>query len=174
MTLDWRTLLDDFRETNFADVSGTEFKLRVPVSDRFVTGLVQARFPDTAFVRDLEFRAARDGEITVRFRLTKPAFLPPLSIRLQIAQQPVLPDSPTLVLRIRSQGLVSLASVATRLVPFLPPWVSLNGDLIVVDGRAVAAHYGAAEFLPLLTHCTLTTDDGRFIVEVRGALPPTG
>jgi hypothetical protein len=172
MSSDWRTLLDNLRATEFADVSGTDLAVRAPVSDRLMTALVRTRIPDTAFVRDVDVRAGRDNEVTVRFRLTKPAFLPPLSIRLQIAQQPVLPDSPTLHLRIRSHGLVSLASVVTRFVPFLPPWVSLNGDLVVVDGHALAAQYAAADFLRLLTHLALTTDDGRFVVEARAALPP--
>ncbi len=173
MPADLRTLLDDLRATHFAAVAGATFSAHVPLSDALVTALVQARVLPGGVVRNVEVRAGRDNDILVRVRLTKPAFLPPFSVRMRIDEQPRLPASPILGLRLQSPVLGAIAGVLARLLPTLPPWMTFDGERVRIDVGVLAAQSGAAEVLSLLTHLTVTTEEGRFLIESRAALPPS-
>ena len=167
----WVQLLREQQREEFPDLAGAEAFATIPISDRLITRAIGQRLPPSAPIRELEVRAHAGDQFTVRVRLTTPAILPSVQIRLAIEQQPDLPRSPILVLAVVSQGLASLAVNALKFVDVLPPGVRLDGRRVVVDLETILERYGAGQALGYVTDLSVTTVDGRFVVRARGAVP---
>ena len=167
----WVALLREQASGGFPDMAGAEAAVTLPISDRLISRLIAQRLPPSAPIRELEVRAHQGDQISVRMRLSKSAFLPPVQIRLAIEQQPQLPAAPTLVIGIVSQGLASLALNALKFVDVLPPGISFDGQRFVVDLRTLLDRYGTGWVLAYLTDLKITTADGRIVVRAEGELP---
>jgi hypothetical protein len=171
-------LLELLREQyarGFPDMAGMRASATIPLGDRLVTQVVAEQLPATGSVRELEVRAHADNHLSVRLRLTRPALLPPLTFHLLIEQQPELPLRPVFVLRMTSAGgLMSIAGSAARFLNLLPPGIEMAGDRIAVNVATLLAGRGAGEVLEYLEQLEVTTDDGRFILSVRGGIQPWG
>ena len=167
----WVTLLREQQSDGFPDLAGTAVSAAIPISDQLISRVIAERIPSTAPVREVLLAAHAGNQITIRVRVTKPGFLPPIQMRLAIEQQPVLPGSPILVLGIVSQGLASLAVNALKFVDVLPPGVRVDGRRFIIDLATLLERYGAAEVLTYLTDLKMTTLDGRVVVEARASLP---
>ena len=169
-------LLDLLRQqhaSGFPDVAGAHASATIPLSDRLVTILANERLPPTAPVRALELRAHDGNRFTVRVRLSRPALMPPISVSLFIEQQPQLPESPFLILRLSSSGgLMSLAGSAMRFLNVLPPGVSFERDHIIVNLRTLLHERGLGEVLGYVGHLEVMAEEGRFVIDVRGSVPP--
>jgi hypothetical protein len=170
----WVGLLREQQATRFADIAGAHSSLILPVTDRLVTTMIASRLPPSLPIRQIDVRAGAGNQMTVRVRLTQPSFLPPITVRLQIEQQPVLPASPILVFRILSEGLALLAGAALKFVPLLPPGLRLDGDRLYVNVATLLTAYGAGEALAYLTHLEVTTTEGRIVIGARAAVPQDG
>lgn len=164
-------LLREQQAAHFADVSGAECAFTLPVSDRLVTRLIAPRVPASWPIREVEVRAAAGNQLAVRLRLARASFLPAVTIRLAIEQQPLLPLSPVLVLRIVSEGFAWLAGTTLRFLQVLPQGLRLDGDRLYVDVAALLERYGAAGALHHLTSLELTTTEGRIVVAARATIP---
>jgi hypothetical protein len=167
----WVTLLREQQSGDFPDLAGAEAFAIIPISDRLITRAIVERLPPSVPIRDLEVRAHAGDQFTVRVRLTAPAILPSVQLRLAIEQQPDLPRSPILVLGVVSQGLAGLAVSALKFIDVLPPGVRFDGRRVVVDLATILERYGTAEALTFLTDLSVTTVDGRFVVRARGEVP---
>ena len=76
--------------------------------------------------------------VIARLKLTRPAFLPSVSVRLFIERQPELPISPVFVVRMElPAGLMGLAGSAMKMVGSLPAGLRLEGDRLEVDLRVL-------------------------------------
>ena len=165
-------LLHEQQAGGFSDVAGAEASATIPLSDRLVTRLALEGMPPTAPVRELELRALDGNRFTARVRLVKPAWLPTVTVTLQIERQPRFPDDPVLILRLAAPGgLMSLASGAMKFLNVLPPGIRMDGDLVFVNLATLAASRGAGEYLQFVRGLELMTDAGRFVVRVQGAIP---
>jgi hypothetical protein len=123
-------------------------------------------------VREVDIRAHDGNTLSVRVKLSKPAFMPPITIKAAIERQPDLPSNPVLVLRILTGGkLLSLAGSALRMVDVLPPGVTLEGERLFVDLARVLAQRGAEPLLRFLEQLEIGCEEGRFVVVVRAGLP---
>ena len=169
--VDLLNLLQEQQASGFRDVAGARASVTLPLSDRLVSRLVAQSLPPSAPISDIDLRAGNANRFSVRVRLTRPALLPPITVNLAIDRQPVLPSSPILTLRLLSTGLLSFAGAAARFFNVLPPGIRMDGELIVVDLRTLLEQRQLAEYLNYLEHLEVTTEEGRFIVTVRGRLP---
>ena len=131
-------LLREQQQTGYADVAGALASVTLPLSDRLVSRLVADAMPPGAPVRELDLRASAGNRFSVRVRLARPAFLPPITIHLQIIGQPQFPSDPVFRLRLLSSGLLSFAGAAMRFLDALPPGIGMDGDIIAVNLRALA------------------------------------
>ena len=165
-------LLRRQRASGFSDVAGATASATIPISDRLVTTLVNEGIPPTAPVRELDLRAHDGNRFTVRVRLSRPAFMPPISVNLLIEQQPQLPENPLLILRLASGGLMSLAGSAIRFLNVLPPGISMDGDRIIVNLRMLLNERGVGEVLGCVEYLEVLAEEGRFVIDVRGSVPP--
>ncbi len=161
-------LLREQHAAGFPDVAGTDVSATVPVSDRLLTRIVRERLPPNAPVRSVDVQAHAGGRLTVRVKLARPAFLPAFTLPITILQQPELPRSPVLLLRIGSPGgLLKLAGPLVRLIDVLPPGVSLQEDRVAVNLHTVLAQAGAAFVLDFVEHLDVGTIEGHVVVSVR-------
>ena len=166
----WVTLLRELQSDRFSDLAGSHASLTLRVSDRRVSREVARHVPPHIPIRELDIVAHADDIVAVRFRLTKPAFLPPIQLRLAIERQPELPASPQLVLALVSQGVAGLAAMALKFADVLPPGVRFVDGRFIVDLATIFARQEAADVLTYFTKLTIKTEEGRFIIDVNGAV----
>ena len=168
MTMDLLALLHEQRLNRFRDIAGANSVFTLPVSDRLVTRLDSENLPLDSPVREIDLEAQPGNLVNVRLKLTRPAFLPSVSVKLFIERQPVLPESPVLGLRLEmAAGLMGLAGPALKMMGTLPRGLHLEGDRLDVDLRALLERADAIDVLDYLGDLQLTTDQGRFVVAGR-------
>ena len=169
----WLTLLREQQAANFADLSGAHASFTIPVSDRLLSRIIADRLPKSSPVSELQLHAEDGNQMVVGVKLGRLAFLPPVRIRLTIEQQPDLPASPILVLRMVLEGVAALAGPGLRFLEGLPPGVRLEQDRLHVDLAALLRHHDAEAALSSITALELTTTAGRVIVSGRLAIRGT-
>jgi hypothetical protein len=152
-------------------VAGARASVTLPISDRLASRLAVENLPDSVPLREIDLRASASNRFSVRVRLTRPALLPPITVHLAIERQPNLPSDPVFVLRL-STGLLSFAGAAMRFLDVLPPGIRMHGDHVIINLRTLLEERGLAEYLDFLEHLEITTEDGRFVVSMRGSVPP--
>jgi hypothetical protein len=158
-------ILEQLRASGFADVKGARISLAIPIGERLLNDIVAASLPPSLPVRDLTVRPRSGNNLQVRARVAKLDFLPPVTVTLEIDQQPRLPDVP-LGLRLRSfPGLTSLAG--SILSPDkLPRGVRLEGDRLFVDVRELLDRAGYGDVAPLVERLHVASEEGRLLLEV--------
>jgi hypothetical protein len=167
-------LLRAQRRDGFRDLAGASASIALPISERLISRVIAERMSRSVPIRDVDLRAYENDVLEIRVRLTKPAFLPPLHLRLAIVQQPELPASPVIALAIVSEGVARLALKALKFVDVLPRSVRFDGRRFVVDLAMLLRQHGADEALRYLTELRISTEPGRVVVHARGVLPARG
>lgn len=161
-------ILRHLTTTRFRDLAGTRINTVVPLSEAFVNELVTSTLPASAPVRSLTIQPEAGDHFSVRI-VAKAALIPPITLKLAIEQQPRVPGSAVLTLKmVTLGGLFGLASGA--IAGFLPPAVRLEGERIFVDLRELAARRGASEAFDYLTNLQIHTDAGRVVLHVDAAV----
>ncbi|MEO6213258.1 MAG: hypothetical protein ABIP65_06490 [Vicinamibacterales bacterium] len=159
-------ILSRLQSTQFRDLAGARFSGSIPISARLIDEVVAASIPPNAPVREVRVHPEPGDRFSVRIS-PRAAFLPSLTLKLQIARQPELPGSPVLVLRMATMGgLMGFASAALPIASMLPPGVRLEGEHIFVDVRELAAQRGLGDVLGYIRQIRVSTDSGRIVVEV--------
>jgi hypothetical protein len=167
----WMLLVREQLAAGFPDVAGTEFSATIPVSDRLLTRVIRERLP-TGPVSSLDLHAEPGGRLTVHVKLARPAFVPRITLPMTIVGQPVLPESPVVVLRVGSPGgLLRLAGPLVRLMDVLPPGVTLEKDLLSANLRTLLAVSEMAFALDLVEHLEIGTAEGRVVLSIRARVP---
>ncbi|MGH9308962.1 MAG: hypothetical protein ACRD1U_06290 [Vicinamibacterales bacterium] len=163
-------ILERLRASRMADLAGARASATVPVPERLLNEMVAAALPPSAPVQDVAVQVRAGNRLRVSARLTRAAFLPPISLTLEIERQPELPDGP-LVLRVGSlPGLVALAGAAFSMASVLPPGLRLEDQRLFVDVRTLLERHGLGEALAYLESMKITTEEGRLIVDVSGSV----
>jgi hypothetical protein len=169
----WLDLFREQQALGFPDLAGTRLSLSIPVSDRLITRVIAENLPASSRLRHLEIRAENANRLRVVVQLARPAFMPTLTIPLDIERQPSLPGSPVLSFRVASSpAVMAFAGSALRFLDRLPAGIVMDGNRVEVDLRLLAARYGAADAFEYLESIELTSEQGRVILSLRAALPP--
>jgi hypothetical protein len=159
-------ILEQVRASRFADLTGARVSASIPVSERLLNELVGSLMPPSGPLRDVTIHPQAGDRFSVRARLARVDFLPPINLTVAIERQPELPDTP-LVLRLGSfPGLVAMIGAAFPIASKLPPGIRMDKDRVLVDLKTLAEREGYADLLPLIEKIRLKTDEGRLIVEV--------
>ena len=107
----------------------------------------------------------RPTALAVRARVSRLDFLPPVTISVQIEQQPQLPDTPLVVRILSLPGLLSMAG--SLLSPSsLPPGIRLDRERVLVDVRQLLEKKGLGEIVPLIERLHVSSEEGRLLVDV--------
>ena len=168
----WTALLREQQSNGYLDLTGAQATVVLPVSDRLINRIVARRIPVSAPIREFEVTAHDGDRITIRIRLAKPAFLPPIQVALVIDEQPDLPESPVLWLALEAQGVGGLAATALRFLDALPSGIRFDGRRFRIDLKTLLERRNVADVLAYLTELKVTTTDRRVVVHARGVLPP--
>ena len=163
-------LLQELQASGFRDVAGARVSVTLPVSDRLVSRLVADIIPPNIPVRDVDVRALAGNRLSVKARITRPVLMPPITVNLAIEQQPQLPDRPILVVRLLSTGILSFARVALNFLHVLPPGIRMERDLLFINIQTLLEQRGLAEHLRHVDTLDLNTDEGHFVVDIRGGI----
>ena len=157
--------IEQLRATRFAELTGARLSLSVPVGERLLNELVAAVLPPNLPVRDVTIRPRASNTLQVRARVAKLDFLPPVTLTLDIDQQPRVPDTP---LGLRLRTVPGLAALAGPLLAqkSLPPGLRLDGDRLFVDVAQLLDRAGLADLGPLIERLHVATEEGRLIVEI--------
>ena len=168
MTNRWSDILMHLRASGFRDIAGTRAAGTVPVSENLLNEIVAASLPPAAPVRSVSIHPETNGRFSVRIA-PKAALMPAFTLKLVIEDQPRLPDSAVLVVRMATlSGLFGLAGGVIG--GMLPPGVRLDGERILVDLRTIAAQHGLAHLLDHVAQLAITTDDGRLVLHIEAAI----
>jgi hypothetical protein len=157
--------LEQLRAARFAEIRGARLSLSIPVAERLLNELVAAALPPSLPVRDVTVRPRASNMLQVRARVAKLDFLPPLTLTLDIDQQPRLPDT---ALGLRLRAFPGLTAIAGPLLSQkrLPPGLRLEGDRVFVDVALLLERVGFGDLVPLIERLHLATEEGRLVVEV--------
>lgn len=159
-------ILEQLRASKFAELKGARVSAVLPVSERLLNEIVASALPPSAPVRDVAMTVLDGNRLTVRAKLAKTDFLPPIKLTLEIERQPEPPDG-VLVLRVLSvPGLMPFASAAVSMFATLPPGLRLEGEHLYVTLRQLLERNGLGEVLTYLESLRITTQEGRVLLDV--------
>jgi hypothetical protein len=158
------TLFERQRANGFAGLTGSEAHAVIRVSADLLDEAVGLFASSARAVREISVRPRAGNSIDVRLKLAQ-TFVPSLNLTLAIEQQPQLPATPELVLRITGAGgMLRFAAPAISSFGNLPPGMRLDGDRLFVDLRALLAHHGHRELLNYAEQLEVVTEEGTLIV----------
>jgi hypothetical protein len=169
----FEAILADQLGSGLPGLAGSDARVTLRIAERLLDDIIRASMPAGGTVKTLTV-APRAGDVFDVSATLKSAWVQPLHARLEIERQPALPDDPVLVLRLTggAGGLLKLAG--GFLATALPPFVRLDGDRLLVDVRALAAHYGQSSLLRYARILRVTTDDGVMVVTIVAAARTDG
>jgi hypothetical protein len=162
-------LLQRQQADGFPDFAGTEASATIPISERVINEALSRRIPSDGRIREVRITVQDGNQATLEIRLSGPSFLPAIPVRVAIEDQPLLPDRPTLELRLQAAaGLLAMAgSLIPALTASLPPGVTMNGDRITIDIRRLLAEQKMETWLNCLTDLRVNTRAGALVVDLR-------
>jgi hypothetical protein len=160
---------------SFPDFVGSELSATIPVSERFINQVVARQLSRDGRVREVHVTIADGNQLRAEFRLSGPSFLPAIPVSFAIADQPLLPDRPTLGLRLmKTSGLLAMAgSLIPAVTAALPRGIAMDGDRITIDLRRLLTERGLEGWLNYLTDLRVHTRAGALVVDVRAQVRPS-
>ena len=146
---------------HFSGLSGSEFGGTIRISDRLLNDCIAAALPADGFVRAVTVRSREGNWLNAKVTLARPSFLPALGAELAIDRQPTLPHDPVLVLRLSGGAgtLLKLANSTLRRNISLPAGITIDGDRVLVDIRAVLHARGQAPMLDYVQQLCVSTEE---------------
>jgi hypothetical protein len=159
--------------SGFEDLHGADVSATVPISERLLNEIIQESLPRSVPIRDLHVTPQAGDRFVVRTRIGSSPLIPALKLTVLIAEQPRLPSSSILVLKLEGRALVSLAGAALRFLE-APAGVHFERDHIAIDIATLLEQRGFRQYLEFLRQLEVHTTDGVVVVTMRGGLPAGG
>jgi hypothetical protein len=164
-------IFESLRSAGFRDLAGSRTTTTLTLAEPLLNAIVSALVPSGAPVRHLVVHPLADDHLTIRAKLTRPEFLPPIHATVAIERQPELPANPILRLRVTGfAGLLAMAGPLLRISPHLPSGIRLDGDAVTVDLRQLLADSGQEDLLRLVHRIAVHSSEGRLVIELEGAV----
>jgi hypothetical protein len=158
-------------EVNFDRmVMDANAQARIRIPDQLINQAVAAALAPGGTVRSLTVHALGGNRLDVHATTNK-VFVPTINAQLAIERQPTLPGDPVLALRITGGAGTLLKFAGPFLAASLPPFVRLEHDLLLVDLRALATHYGQAASLAYVRDLRVSTEENAVLVDAAAGLP---
>jgi hypothetical protein len=170
MTPWWIALLKSAQRDQLAGIAGARAAVRLPIDERLLNQLIAEYRSEDWPIRELTVELLDRDELVLRVR-PKAGFVPTIQVRVTIEQQPELPASPLLILRIGANPLTSMAIAAVRSKVKLPAGIQFDDDRIRIDLQALAEAFGQNEWLPLLTRLRINTKPHLLVLDAEAAVP---
>lgn len=150
------------------ELAGAHIAGEIPLTEALLNRLITERLAasDTP-VESAVLQLRAEGELFVRVKLRRPSFAPPVMIGARVEQQPDLPRSAILALQWWLPGLGALAALAAPALSFLkagPPWLTMDGQRLLVDLARLLEDQGAGELLSHVTSVRVGTREGALLV----------
>lgn len=157
------------------EIAGARLSGEIPVPDVVLNRLIAAKLQESpGKVAAVVLQSKPGNSATAHVRVNM-AFVPPLVVNLEVAQQPDLPSLPVLVFRWSLAGMDGLAKMAVPFITaFLPPWARINGDLLAVDLQGLAQSKGQADLLQYVKSLRVDTAEGKLVVRFELGIEPGG
>jgi len=152
--------------SGFEDLHGADVSATVPISERLLNEIVQESLPRSVPIRDLHVAPQAGDRFIVRARIGSSPLIPALKLTVLIAEQPRLPASAILVLKLEGRALLSLAGPALRFFD-APAGVHFERDHIAVDIAALLEQRGFRQYLEFVRQLEVHTTDGLVVVTMR-------
>lgn len=165
-----RRLLAPVLRDRLAGIAGARASVRLPIDEPLLNQLIAEYRSEDWPIRELGVELLDRDELILRVR-PKAALVPSIQVRVTIEQQPELPDTPVLVLKIASNPLTAMAIAAVRSKVDLPQGIRFENDRIRIDLQALAGKFGFAEWLPLLTRLNINTKPHLLVLHAEAAVP---
>jgi hypothetical protein len=156
-----------------SEIAGTSLAGEIPIAERLINRLIEQRLGRHAHVASVRIAAQPDDQCLVRIDL-RSRIMPPLNVLVRIERQPDLPHDPTLRLRWSMPSAGPLATFAGKLAGYfkaLPEGVQVDGDVIVVDLRALLRSRGLEELVTVVRRVAVHTRPGAMVVQIDARLP---
>jgi hypothetical protein len=161
-------IIRQLQASRFHGLEGARVVATVPVAEGLINQLIAATLPPGAPVRSVAIQPEAGDRLSVRI-VPKAAMLPAVTLKLVIEEQPRLPESAVLVLRMATLGgLFGLASGAIS--GMLPPGVRLDGERIRVDLETIAVEHGQMALIQYVTGLSVHSEAGRVILKVEAGV----
>jgi hypothetical protein len=156
---------------DFRELSGANLQADIPLTTALINRVIAEQLAEMHGHISAAVVEPHDGDrVTVHLRPRAP-FLPPVRVRLEIAEQPTLPASPVIVLRWSLAGglgvVARMASPALGLFNVLPAGVRVDGDLIGIDLAEILREKGLAWVLPFVRDVRLATSESGVRISAR-------
>lgn len=163
-----QALLNRQQANGFAGLAGTEARAAVRVSAQLLNEAIGAFAGASPAIRELAVAPRAGNRFDVHVKLTKPAFLPAISLTAAIERQPQLPDDATIVLQLSGGGgVMRFAGPAVAAFGTLPPGVRMDGDRVIIDLRTLMAANRQSEWLDYVEKLDISTDEGAVVLYVQ-------
>ncbi|HTI38502.1 MAG TPA: hypothetical protein VL484_13120 [Vicinamibacterales bacterium] len=161
------------RRARFRGLSGSEYGGTIRISDRLLNQCIEMALPPDGVVRAVSVRSREGNWLDAKVTLSRPSFLPPISVEFAIDRQPTLPHDPVLALRLTggAGSLLKLATSTFRTAMPMPAGVRLDGDRVLVDIRAVLQARGQTALLDFVQQLCVTTEEAGVAVILLGRVP---
>ena len=162
-------ILTQQQSLGFPGLAGSTVNGTIRIADALLNTCIAASLPADGIVRTVTMRSHDGNRLDAKVTLSRPSFLPPLTVEFAIDRQPVLPADPVLALRVAggAGSLLRLTSSFVRRSATLPPGVAIDGDSVLVDIRAALQHRGQAALLDFAQEIIVATEEGRLVVVVQ-------
>ena len=163
--MDFLKLFADQERHGFPDLAGSEGHAVIRLSERILNAIILEQIAGSASIRELHVTPRAGNRLGVRVVVTKPSFLPPITLEVLIDKQPSLPDDPVLGLTLSGMGgLLRFAGPAAGFLKALPPGVTMEGERVFVDLRAALAPHGLTSVLNYVKNVAVGSEEGRLVV----------
>jgi hypothetical protein len=159
-------------ESGYADLAGTDLRLRVPVREGVINDLLARTVLATQpAIRALDVTIDEDNLVQVGFVSTAIPLAPRLTFELVVDHQLMLTSSPTLTLFLVRRRLTRLLAIALPwLDKLLPPFVSRAEASFAIDVGMLLQQQGLEQLIPFIHAAEFTSERGVIWVDLHLAV----